>query len=467
MATRHVSALLALGIAFSATDLVLTAAARAQQEPQPLAQQEEKPVPQADNAKHRFVGAINDNAAFVRSGPSNNFYSTMNLKKGDRVTVVGIKYDWLKIVPPEGSFSYIPKAFVTRHGNGDIGRVNQQWSVRAGSSLNAMKTSVQMKIDADQQVKILGEQDEYYKIVPPEGAYLYVHQQYVDPVAVEPKVELASGSEKAAEAGEPADGPAGQAPAAVEPAGVDSQPAVTDATTDDTTTKPAVADATPAPAPVVAAAAEDLGKLEAEFKQASQLPIAERPVEQLAERYNALAKSGRLSGTARKIVEARLLTLKGDAEAREEFLAFNKKKEAAAERLLALQAERQELEERRKQAEVSLYTAVGALRMSSLQQGAGGTLFRLTDPATGRTLAYIRSSDVKFTQMLNQFVGVRGTVRTDERLKAKLITPEEVEPVEAAKVQSSTIIATITPPSMIRPAAAATVEVDQGSTTGE
>src|SRR4051812_17409474 len=130
MAIRHVSALLALGIAFTTTDLVLSASARAQ-EAQP--QQEEKAVPQVDNAKHRFIGEINDNAAFVRSGPSNNFYSTMKLKKGDRVTVVGIKYDWLKIVPPEGSFSYIPKAYVTRHGKGDIGRVNQQWSVRAGS----------------------------------------------------------------------------------------------------------------------------------------------------------------------------------------------------------------------------------------------------------------------------------------------------------------------------------------------
>ena len=155
MATRHVSALLALGIAVSSQTTLFTGPASAQEQPQ----SEERVVPQVENAKHQFLGEINDNAVFVRSGPSNNFYATQRLSKGTRVTVVGIKYDWLKILPPEGSFSYVPQAYVTRRGDGKVGRVNQTANVRAGSALNAVKTTVQLEMDQGQDVTILGELD--------------------------------------------------------------------------------------------------------------------------------------------------------------------------------------------------------------------------------------------------------------------------------------------------------------------
>ena len=59
--------------------------------------------------------------------------------------------------------------------------------------------------------------------------------------------------------------------------------------------------------------------------------------------------------------------------------------------------------------------------MSSLQQG-NATLYRLTDPATGRTIVYLRSNDPKYASLLNQFVGVRGDLTSDERLRMKIIT---------------------------------------------
>ena len=69
----------------------------------------------------------------------------MKLNTGAKVTVVGERFEWLKVVPPEGSFCYIAKAFVDR--NGDTGTVNRpDVNVRAGSSLNAMKTTVQAKL---------------------------------------------------------------------------------------------------------------------------------------------------------------------------------------------------------------------------------------------------------------------------------------------------------------------------------
>ena len=62
-------------------------------------------TPQVENAKHAFDGVINANDVFIRSGPNDSFYPTMKLDKGAKVKVVGIKFNWLKIEPPAGSFS--------------------------------------------------------------------------------------------------------------------------------------------------------------------------------------------------------------------------------------------------------------------------------------------------------------------------------------------------------------------------
>src|SRR5690349_5643380 len=137
-------------------------------------------TPDVPNAKFSFMGET-IGSVFVRSGPNENYYPTTKLEKGQRVKVVGIKYQWLKIEPPEGSFSYVGKAFVDRHGDGKSGRVNNPANVRAGSSLNQMKTTIQTKLDPGADVKILGEEDEYYKIEPPTGAYVFINQQYVRP----------------------------------------------------------------------------------------------------------------------------------------------------------------------------------------------------------------------------------------------------------------------------------------------
>src|SRR6185503_5208731 len=109
-------------------------------------------VPEVANSKHPRVGKIKENSVYVRSGPSNNFYPTMKLDKDAKVTVVGIKYGWLKILPPEGSFSFIPQAYVTRRGDGKVGRVDQAANVRAGSSLQSVKTSIQCRVGPNTDV---------------------------------------------------------------------------------------------------------------------------------------------------------------------------------------------------------------------------------------------------------------------------------------------------------------------------
>ncbi|MEZ0268506.1 MAG: SH3 domain-containing protein, partial [Phycisphaerae bacterium] len=93
-----------------------------------------------ENSKFTTTGIIQSNAVFVRCGPGDNYYPTMKLDKGVKVKVVGARFDWLKVVPPEGSFCYVAKLYVDRHGVGQVGRVNKDSiNVRAGSSLSALK----------------------------------------------------------------------------------------------------------------------------------------------------------------------------------------------------------------------------------------------------------------------------------------------------------------------------------------
>src|SRR5215208_1087785 len=137
--------------------------------------------PEVPNAKFNFVGEVNGNNVYVRSGPSDSYYPTAKLSKGTRITVRGVKFDYLKIEPPPSSFSYVGKAYVERRGDGTKGRVTTAANVRTGSELNSMKTTVQSKLEAGTDVNILGEQEEYFKIEPPPGAYLFVKKDFVTP----------------------------------------------------------------------------------------------------------------------------------------------------------------------------------------------------------------------------------------------------------------------------------------------
>src|SRR5690242_11062752 len=108
------SSILALTLGAAATCFAC-AIALAQQTPQQQpAQSPESGVPVIESSKFQAVGAVNANAVFVRSGPSENDYPVMKLDKGAQVTVVGARFEWLKIVPPDGSFCYVAKAYVEK-----------------------------------------------------------------------------------------------------------------------------------------------------------------------------------------------------------------------------------------------------------------------------------------------------------------------------------------------------------------
>ncbi len=453
-----------------------------------------------------YVGAINGDDVYVRSGPTEGFYATSKLNKGDRVTVVGVRgldNDYLKIVPPDGSFCYVARSYVElAPGNSTAGKVTRSdLIVRAGSTLNGKMNTMLMKLDAGDAVQLVGTQDDvkYYKIAPPSGAYLYVKKALVsavpnagpvsvplaaqakdhEPLATDPiapakvvAVPPAPAPAPVAQVTPPvAPAPVAPAPEPVTPAPAPA-PAVAVATP---TTKPAADDAAVASAkmaapattqPTVVARAipttrptltarEQFDRAETEFARLSAMPLDKQPLDGLKWRYKTLAKDASLPSSLRQTAASRQSALALRIEARGQFIEANRVATEAAAKQKALTAEQQELTERVKEQEVTTFAAVGTLRISSLQQ-SGTTLYRLTDPNTGRTVIYVRSNDPKYAGLLNQFVGVRGMITQDAALSLRYVTPTDAGPVDMAKVNNG-ISAAVTPPSLLAKGATASV----------
>lgn len=142
-----------------------------------------------------YIAEITDDNVNIRSGPGTNYYHCGKLNTGDRVKMVASKYSWSHIVPPTGSFSWISKQHVSiEPNNPGIGIVTGN-AVRVYAGSDFLKpmhsTTVQLELNRGDKVELMGEEmDDYYKIAPPTGAYLWVLTQYTKPLGVVGEVEV-------------------------------------------------------------------------------------------------------------------------------------------------------------------------------------------------------------------------------------------------------------------------------------
>jgi uncharacterized protein YgiM (DUF1202 family) len=485
-----------------------------------LAQVAEDPaLKEVENSKFSTSGVIMSNAVFVRCGPGDNYYPTLKLDKGAKVKVVGAKFDWLKVVPPEGSFCYVARLYVDRHGDGSVGRVNKDSiNVRAGSALSALKIGILCELNQGEDVEILGEEQEYFRIKPPAKAYLYINKKFVEPdpdakpvvqvakvdppkdlppttpdnttakpeVPVKPDVPPTTGDLP------PTNPPKNEPPKDVDPPA--GTPLVGDGTKPEVKPevkpeiKPEIKPDTGAPTagpdetnktdgprfevkpvvkpeikpevkpevkpelpkidvstPELAEAAFD--KAESQFLASRAQPLDQQPLESLVRQFQAVSDSDALPESMRRLADSRLATVKLRAAAQADLIQARQSQSDLKQKQLALEAEQQELQKRIAENTVKVYTAVGTLQASSLQQGQG-TLFRITDPATGRTVCYLRSNEAKTVTLIGQFVGVKGALQDEARLGARVITPTEITACDPGKVHL-TITARIIPPSLM------------------
>jgi hypothetical protein len=129
--------------------------------------------------------------------------------------VVGSKFSWSQIVPPSGSFSWISKQYISVDAANPVAGIVTGDNVRvyAGSPDREPihSETPQLKLSTDDKVKLMGEEKgDYYKIVPPSGAYLWVSTKYTQPLGSVGRVPLvaeksAKAEKKPAEAEAPTD----------------------------------------------------------------------------------------------------------------------------------------------------------------------------------------------------------------------------------------------------------------------
>jgi len=140
----------------------------------------------AKPASEPYVAEATGNDVFIRSGPGTNFYQCGKLYAGDRVQVIGTQGTWSCIVPPVGCFSWVSMQYVSINlDNPTEGKITgDNVGVYAGSDFvpPMHSTSKQVVLNRGQTVKLLGEElNDYYKIAPPQGAYLWVSTQFLQP----------------------------------------------------------------------------------------------------------------------------------------------------------------------------------------------------------------------------------------------------------------------------------------------
>ena len=152
-------------------------------------------VPAAsDEHPFPYIAEITGADVYVRSGPGLSNYFCSKLNAPARITVTGEKFGWLKIVPPPTSFSWISKDFVkVNPDDKTIGMViGDNVRVWAGSEdIDPMRSSgLQGRLSEGATVKLVGqEKGDYYKIIPPIGAHLWVHKKFTRYVGQAPKPE--------------------------------------------------------------------------------------------------------------------------------------------------------------------------------------------------------------------------------------------------------------------------------------
>jgi len=149
-----------------------------------------------------YVAEITGDNVYVRSGPGTNYYSCGKLNKGNSVEVVSTQFSWSRIVPPAGNFSWISMQYVSTDPNSPTVGIVSGDNVRVYAGSDTVKplysTTLQLKLNRGDKVKLLGEgEDNYYKITPPAGVYLWVSTQYTKilgpigevEITAEPEVE--------------------------------------------------------------------------------------------------------------------------------------------------------------------------------------------------------------------------------------------------------------------------------------
>ncbi|MFW6060373.1 MAG: SH3 domain-containing protein [Phycisphaeraceae bacterium] len=184
-------------------------------------------------------------------------------------------------------------------------------------------------------------------------------------------------------------------------------------------------------AAVTPAVSDRLKRVERQNIPLFMKPLEEQPLEEMIADYEALEQEmAGLPAVDQRIVRMRLAALRRNQQLAETLGRINQARQS-------IDADRELPTRLREDAEIS-YDAVGKLLASGVYDGRTlPRMFRLIDPATGRTLAYIEPTDPVIPhEMLGEVVGVVGRKQYNDALKLQMINVEKVNVLRAKQPQA-------------------------------
>jgi uncharacterized protein YgiM (DUF1202 family) len=170
--------------------------------PTPPAAPEVKPAEAPAAPQFPYTAEIVGTEVYVRSGPGTAYYQCGKLSAPQRVNVVSVTHNnWFQITPPPGSFSWISKTYV------EIDKANPKKGVVTGDAVRVWagsdfvepmrSSSLQTKLNKGDSVDVAGAPEgegDYYKIVPPKDAFLWISGDSLKALKKEePKPEIKEG----------------------------------------------------------------------------------------------------------------------------------------------------------------------------------------------------------------------------------------------------------------------------------
>ncbi len=446
-----------------------------------------------------FNALVSVDQAQLRAEPGESSYVVGTFPRGQRLRVVDVSRGWCQVVPPPGVYSYVSKSAITR-GQGKEGTVSVDDIVVYVAAQNGgpqVSQKVHRKLFKGAKVIIQGEEGDKYRIIPPDGSYVWVP---ADQVAPEQAGGESTGGESDRQASTPIEitlqrrallvdgrqmpvrdltrdltrvlqdivdrdadrsvvirggegisdvvvsewvksarglgltnvsaGPAagGTEDTSANTSGNGSNDAdnqSTDANTGSDDTTNSATDNNNSAATTSQDTSDAERKLEAAEKRFLAMidkPLEEQPIDQMLETYQELKADESLGRRGKQIVELRLFQLGRSKMA----LDAIRDLEQASSRLEKEQTPTPDFEPGLLPV---FYNLKGTLVASAVYNGTSlPRLFRLTADDGVTTIAYVRAADVADpAKMLGARVGIVGKVVMDEQLKVQLAQVERID----------------------------------------
>ena len=423
--------------------------------------------------KTPYETTLTEDLVLVRAAPSaESGYAFGRLPKGTSVRVVEEQVGWLRVSlggPAYGSWF----GFVQAAPGVTLSDDKKSLKVSARSQVNAPNADAGWTPDqswkpigflaaGDELVvieEVKGERDTFYKVALTEKTSGWISATAVTATAISTPVTPAETTAPTTE--DPIDPDTGETRESKPTTDATTDATKTDATgtdvaaTIDATTTPTTTTTAPTNVPPTRTQIVERIKrvtfndIDAVWKRIAKEPVETAELEQLRERFLALAEDVAASKSEKFAANSRAqqIAMRVDVQISLREIAMLKQKSNAkidgvADLSLAMMTRQP-------------FDAVGRLNASTVYNGERlPLLYRLQDQSTGQTIAYILPGPTfDLSSMLGLLVGVKGPVRYDESLRLNTITPLSIDVLNAGTGSSGTITPTITATSIDKPAA--------------